>query len=51
MKGSESFKKSLEEEYNFPASYNFKFIVATELKNKVTSLLPDAERLMVNIHL
>ena len=45
MKGSESFKKSLEEEYNFPTSYNFKFIVATELKNKVISLLPDAERL------
>ena len=45
MKGSESFKKSLEEEYKFPASYNFKFIVATESKNKVISLLPDAERL------
>ena len=23
MKGSESFKKSLDEEYNFPATYNF----------------------------
>ena len=45
MKGSESFKKSLEEEYNFPSSYIFKFIVATESKNKVISLLPDAERL------
>jgi len=45
MKGSESFKKSLEEEYNFPASYNFKFIVDTESKNKVISLLPDAELL------
>ena len=27
------------------ASYNFKFIVATESKNKVISLLPDAKRL------
>ena len=35
MQGSESFKKSLDEEYNFPATYNFKFIVATESKNKV----------------
>ena len=43
MQGSESFKKSLDEEYNFPATYNFKFIVATELKNKVIDLLPEAK--------
>ena len=43
MQGSESFKKSLDEEYNFPATYNFKFIVATESKNKVIDLLPEAK--------
>ena len=43
MKGSESFKKSLDEEYNFPATYNFKFIVATESKKKVIDLLPEAK--------
>ena len=43
MQGSESFKKSLDEEYNFPANYNFKFIVATESKNKVIDLLPEAK--------
>ena len=43
MKGSESFKKSLDEEYNFPASYNFKFIVASVSKNKIIDLLPEAK--------
>ena len=43
MQGSESFKKSLDEEYNFPATYNFKFIVATESKSKVIDLLPEAK--------
>ena len=43
MKRSESFKKSLDEEYNFPASYNFKFIVASVSKNKIIDLLPEAK--------
>ena len=42
MTGSDSFKKSLDEEYTFPAEYNFKFIVATKEKNKVVDLLPKA---------
>ena len=43
MTGSDSFKKSLDEEYNFPTKYNFKFIVATKEKNKVIDLLPKAK--------
>ncbi len=43
MKGFESFKNSLEEEYNFPATYSFKFIVATESKIKVINLIPSAK--------
>ena len=43
MTVSDSFKKSLDEEYNFPAEYNFKFIVATKEKNKVVDLLPKAK--------
>lgn len=43
MTGSDSFKKSLDEEYTFPAEYNFKFIVATKEKNKVIELLPKAK--------
>ena len=43
MTGSDSFKKSLDEEYNFHAEYNFKFIVATKEKNKVIELLPKAK--------
>ena len=43
MTGSYSFKKSLDEEYNFPTKYNFKFIVATKEKNKVIDLLPKAK--------
>ena len=43
MIGSDSFKKSLDVEYNFPSKYNFKFIVATKEKNKVIDLLPKAK--------
>ena len=43
MTGSDSFKKSLDEEYNFHTEYNFKFIVATKEKNKVIELLPKAK--------
>ncbi len=42
MKSSDSFKKTLEEEYKFPALYSFKFIVLSSLKNKIISLLPNA---------
>ena len=35
MKALDSFKKSLEEEYNFPTSYTFKFIIASKSKDKV----------------
>ena len=44
MKALDSFKKSLEEEYNFPTSYTFKFIIASKSKDKVIGLLPEAKR-------
>ncbi len=43
MLNSESFKKLLDEEYNFPCDYNFKFIIKTEFKDKIFKLIPEAK--------
>ena len=43
MLNSDSFKKSLDEEYNFPCEYNFKFIIKTEFKGKIFNLIPEAK--------
>ena len=44
MPNSKSFKATLEEEYNFPAQYIFKFIVKTGLKQQILELLPGAKK-------
>lgn len=44
MLNSNSFKKSLDEEYNFPCDYNFKFIILSNSKEKIFNLIPDAKR-------
>ena len=44
MPNYKSFKATLEEEYNFPAQYIFKFIVKTELKKNILELLPGAKK-------
>ncbi|MAD59482.1 MAG: DUF493 domain-containing protein [Flammeovirgaceae bacterium] len=38
-----SFKNTLEEEYDFPAEYSFKFIIKSESISKVLGLLPDSD--------
>tara|TARA_B100001063_G_scaffold175144_1_gene164127 strand:+ start:1679 stop:1936 length:258 start_codon:yes stop_codon:yes gene_type:complete len=38
-----SFKNTLEEEYDFPAEYSFKFIIKSESISKVLDLLPDSD--------
>ncbi|MDG2341508.1 MAG: DUF493 domain-containing protein [Cytophagales bacterium] len=43
MLNSDSFKKSLDEEYSFPCDYNFKFIIITEFKDKIFNLIPEAK--------
>jgi len=45
MLNSNSFKNSLDEEYNFPCDYNFKFIILSNSKEKIFNLIPDAKRI------
>ena len=44
MPNYKSFKATLEEEYDFPAQYIFKFIVKTESKKNILELLPGAKK-------
>ena len=44
MHNIESFKKTLNHEYNFPCEYAFKFIVKNDFKEDVISLLPEAKK-------
>ena len=44
MPNYKSFKATLEEEYNFPTRYTFKFIVKTGLKEQILELLPGAKK-------
>ncbi len=44
MPNYKSFKATLEEEYNFPAQYIFKFIVKRESKKNILELLPGAKK-------
>ncbi|HIF48829.1 MAG TPA: DUF493 family protein [Cytophagales bacterium] len=44
MNNIESFKKTLDQEYNFPCEYSFKFIVTNDSKEDVISLLPEAKK-------
>ena len=44
MPNYKSFKATLEEEYNFPAQYIFKFIVKTESKKYILELLTGAKK-------
>ena len=44
MHNIESFKKTLDQEYNFPCEYLFKFIVKNDFKEDVISLLPEAKK-------
>lgn len=44
MPNYKSFKATLEEEYNFPTRYIFKFIVKTGSKEKILELLPGAKK-------
>ena len=43
MSNIDSFKNTLEEEYDFPAEYSFKFIIKSESISKVLNLLPDSD--------
>ena len=43
MKNLESFKKTLEQEYDFPVLFSFKFIILTQEKDKILSLIPTAK--------
>ena len=43
MSRLESFKNTLEEEYQFPAEYKFKFIVSSESISKVLHLIPNSD--------
>ena len=43
MSNIDSFKNTLEEEYDFPAEYSFKFIIKSESISKVLDLLPDSD--------
>ena len=44
MHNIESFKKTLNQEYNFPCEYSFKFIVQNDFKEDVINLLPEAKK-------
>ena len=44
MHNSESFKKTLDQEYNFPCEYSFKFIVKNDFKEDVISLLSESKK-------
>ena len=44
MNNIESFKNTLDQEYNFPCEYLFKFIVKNNFKEDVISLLPEAKK-------
>ncbi len=44
MNNIESFKNTLDQEYNFPCEYSFKFIVKNDFKEDVISLLPKAKK-------
>ena len=43
MSRLDSFKNTLEEEYQFPTEYKFKFIVASESISKVLDLIPNSD--------
>ncbi len=43
MSDLDSFKSTLEEEYDFPAEYSFKFIIKSESIAKVLDLLPGSD--------
>ena len=43
MQNSESFKNTLNQEYDFPCNYSFKFIVKSDLEKIVLNLLPKAK--------
>ena len=40
MSDIDSFKNTLEDEYDFPAEYSFKFIIKSDSISKVLDLLP-----------
>jgi|TARA_B110000438_G_scaffold36042_1_gene35787 uncharacterized protein len=48
MQNSESFKNTLNQEYDFPCNYSFKFIVKKDLQKMVLNLLPKAENTIKN---
>tara|TARA_B100000686_G_scaffold321042_1_gene373322 strand:+ start:528 stop:785 length:258 start_codon:yes stop_codon:yes gene_type:complete len=51
MSNINDFRSAIDEEYDFPAEYSFKFIIKAESKLKILSLLPKSkvtERLSKN---
>ena len=46
MNNIKSFKNTLDQEYNFPCEYSFKFIVKNDFKEDVISLLPKAKKIL-----
>ena len=44
MNNIKSFKNTLDQEYNFPCEYSFKFIVKNDFKEDVISLLPKPKK-------
>ena len=45
MNNIENFKNTLDQEYNFPCEYSFKFIAKNDFKEDVISLLPKAKKI------
>ncbi|MAR64367.1 MAG: DUF493 domain-containing protein [Flammeovirgaceae bacterium] len=43
MSDIDSFKNTLEDEYDFPAEYSFKFIIKSDSISKVLDLLPGSD--------
>jgi putative lipoic acid-binding regulatory protein len=44
MNNIENFKNTLDQEYDFPCEYLFKFIVKNDFKEDVISLLPEVKK-------
>ena len=44
MNNIENFKNTLDQEYDFPCEYLFKFIIKNDFKEDVISLLPKAKK-------
>ena len=44
MNNIENFKNTLDQEYDFPCEYLFKFIIKNDFKEDVISLLPEAKK-------